>query len=200
MLYIFLKKYKLFVLFSASSVLLSVFLTMVILRTCIAVSDKEYASILYFVCGDSSISQKSFKKLNKSDLLSIVSNINESKEFSLDRGAAADKLIDGSTETLAAPASNKIDYQINLVGEYKIKQIIIHWGSYGINKNYVSKWSFEFSADGTNWSVLEGSDSSPKTDKTVINKRFSASNLRLKAGAENDWIGIYELDIIGAPS
>jgi hypothetical protein len=37
-------------------------------------------------------------------------------------------------------------------------------------------------------------------NKTVMNKRFSASMLRLKAEAENDWIGVYELDIIGAPS
>lgn len=193
------KEYKLFVIFSGASVLLSILLTISILRVCSLFSDHGYASLLYFMCGGSSASQSSFRKVTKADLSSVESMVNESKEFSIDRGLGASNLIDGSVSTLAAPASNKIDYRVNLVGNYKIKQIIVHWGDYGVNKNYINKWSLELSGDGVNWFIIE-SGGSPGSDRTVINKRFSAAFLRLKAEAENDWIGVNELDIIGVPS
>ncbi len=150
------------------------------------------------MCGNSSASQSSFRKITKVDLTSVESLVNESKEFSIDKGFDAQKLIDGSLSTFAAPASNKIDYQVNFVGNYKIKQVVINWGDYGVNRNYINKWSLESSVDSTNWTVIEGGDS-PQSNRTVINKKFSATTLRLKAEAENDWIGVHELDIIGMP-
>ena len=202
MLYSFLQKfflkYKLLIAFSSASVFLSVFLTISILKLCSFFPDNGYLSPLYFMCGNSSASQSSFRKITKVDLTSVESLVNESKEFSIDKGFDAQKLIDGSLSTFAAPASNKIDYQVNFVGNYKIKQVVINWGDYGVNRNYINKWSLESSVDSTNWTVIEGGDS-PQSNRTVINKKFSATTLRLKAEAENDWIGVHELDIIGMP-
>ena len=190
------KEYRLFVIFSAVSVFLSIILTVSILRICASFSDSNFASLSYFVCGSSSRTLASFKKLTIPDFSSIESLVNESKEFSIDRGYGVSSLTDGSLLTFAAPASNKIGYQVNLVGGYKIKQVVIHWGDYGVNANYINKWSLESSEDGINWSLIESGDS-PHSNRTVINKKFSSTALRLKAEAESDWIGVHELDIIG---
>lgn len=127
-----------------------------------------------------------------------MSAIPEREDLSIGQGRGADKLIDGSDKTLAAPGSEMVEYLILLLDQKEIKQMTIHWGDYGINDNYIAEWSIESSDDGEEWKTIS-SGPSPKDSRTVINEKIRTSRLRLKARSAKDWIGIYELEIIARP-
>jgi len=179
------------------SVIIAVSLTLIIVRWCFSSGPGLPLSIYSLVCSRQAASRTagSFRRLTPQEIL-VTSNITESKEFSLDKGLEAAKLTDGSHETLAAPASQKIDYLINFNDDYEINRIKIYWGDYGYNENYINQWRLEASNDGKTWQEIESGER-PRAAETIIKKRFKANNLRLQAQSPQDWIGIYEVEIIG---
>ncbi len=181
------------------SVCLSVGMAALIVRACLGTGFKFDLSPASFICGKSDIGTEmtTFRRLAPNEM-SVISNTPERSDLSIGQGRGAEKLIDGSEETLAAPGSNTIDYTVTLLDSYEIKQIIIRWGDYGVNTNYIRSWSLESSDNGSAWKVL-ASGPSPADVKTVINDRMQTSHLRLKAQAEKDWIGAYELEVVGKP-
>ncbi len=170
-----------------------------IVRACLGTGLRFDFSPADFLCGETSGAGASgnFKRLAPGEM-SAMSNIPEREDLSIAEGRGAEKIIDGSEKTLAAPGSNKIDYSISLLDAYEIKQIAIQWGDYGINPNYIASWSLESSDDGIAWKTVK-SGASPADSRTVINERIRTSRLRLKAEAAKDWIGVYEVAIIAKP-
>lgn len=181
---------------AGAPVFVSVIVAMAVVRWCFSPEPAAYLSPKRLICGYNLKSGNNFRKL-KGEEMFVTSNINESKEFSLDRGNDASKLVDESLITWAAPANNKIDYVINFISDTEIKTITIHWGDFGQNKNYISKWLLE-SVDGQSWKQI-ASGESPNGNQTVINKNFISKGLKLRAESEKDWIGVHELEIIGRP-
>ena len=124
-----------------------------------------------------------------------ASNIPESEEHSLAKGFGAKNLTDGDRKTMAYPASQNIDYSIDLIDSYQVKQVNIVWGDSGINDAYINHWSLEGRSVDNDWFIIaEGNF--PNTQETIIKKFFLASNLRLKANSEKNWFGISELEVI----
>ena len=189
-------KLKKLLIYIGAPVLLSVIVTMIIIRWCFRWEITTNLSPKGLICGYNLKSGNIFRKL-KGDELFISSNINESKEFSLNRGNDASKLIDGILTTWAAPANNKIDYVINFISDTEIKTITIYWGDFGQNETYINKWILE-SVDGNSWKQI-ASGEFPKSNQTTINKNFVSKGLKLRAESKKDWIGVHELEIIGRP-
>ncbi len=180
------------------SVIAAVAVAALIVRACLGTGFKFHLSPASILCGDMSAkSGNAFRRVAPNEM-SAMSAVPERQDLSLDAGRGADKLIDGSEKTLAAPGSAELDYRISLLEEYEIKQVVIHWGDYGINPNYVNSWSLESSEDGSAWKTV-ASGESPRDSKTAVNVRFVTSRLRLRADSTKDWIGAYEMQIIGKP-
>lgn len=180
------------------SAVTSVAVAAVILRACLGTGFKFYLSPGRAICGETTGSgQESFKRLT-ADEMSVMSVIPEREDLSIGQNRGADKLIDGSDKTLAAPGSEMLEYLVLLLEPKEIKQMTVHWGDYGINDNYIAEWSIESSDDGEEWEVV-ASGASPKDSRTVVNETIRTSRLRLKARSAKDWIGIYELEIIARP-
>jgi hypothetical protein len=150
------------------------------------------------ICGaDTGGVKGGFRKI-KTEEAEVKSNIPETEDSArMDRLAA--KLFDGSLKTLAEPGATSLDYGISFFDDMEIKKITIHWKDYGINDNYINAWKLEASPDGAIWDTIAEGNSSPRTGETVVDKRFIASALRLTAQSAKDWIGVYEIEIIGRP-
>ena len=180
------------------SATLAVIVAALIVRACLGTGFKFNLSPASILCGDMSAKTgNAFRRIAPNEM-SVMSAVAEREDLSIEAGRGADKLIDGSEKTLAEPGSSTLDYRISLLEPYEIKQIVIHWGDYGINPNYVASWSLESSEDGFAWAIV-ASGESPRDSKTAVNERFTTSRLRLRADSAKDWIGAYEIQIIGKP-
>ena len=182
------------------SAVLAIVAAIVIVRACLGTGLRFAFSPASIICGDEQATgetSSNFKRLAPNEM-TVISTVHEREDLSIAEGRGAEKLIDGNKKTLAAPGSNAIDYSISLLDNYEIKQMIVYWGDYGINPNYIRSWSIQSSDDGVTWKAV-ASGASPADDKTVINKQVTTARLRLTAESEKDWIGAYELEIIARP-
>lgn len=170
------------------SLIVSSLFTVVLVRGCFS------GLFPQFICGYTNLTT-SYSKLNTTQIKEVESIVNEHTKYSLELGNGADNLVDGDEKTLAAPASNQIDYIVSLTEVYKIKEISILWQGYP----YIRSWALEASSDGNKWKEIYSNNSAPGS-QTIIDNKFDASFIRLKAEAENNWIGAYELSIIGKPA
>lgn len=186
---------KLLLITIVSSVIISVILNIALLRACFG-APTYYSFFRIFVCGKNIVTTRTlFKKLEPQNM-SVTSNIPESKEHSLDRGFDAKKLIDGLKTTMAYPGSQEIDYVVDLLDTYQVKSVNIVWGDSGKSKKYVSSWQLQaFSPEDDWWTIKEGLF--PDEGETLIKETFLTNKLRLKAKSDENWIGAYELEIIG---
>lgn len=171
---------------------LSLFLTIILLRSC----QSQWLPTL--ICGSGTTEFSPYKKILPTQF-TLISNINESKEHSLNLGRGTAMLIDGNEDTQAAPASRTLDYYFKLFNPYLIKSVRIVWRDYGINENYINQWSLEATEDGEDWEIIEEQLQSPQANETLIEKKFQAVGLRLKVESAKDWIGIYEVELVGKP-
>ncbi|HCX45286.1 TPA: hypothetical protein DGT35_01655 [Patescibacteria group bacterium] len=179
----------------------SVFTTSSLMRSCFADNTNRgflYKKISKLICGTNVDLHRSYYRRLGGNVLSAESNVHESEEFSVARGSTAKKLIDGSKDTRAAPASRDFDYTIGLTDIYSINKINLHWGDDGKAPNYIDSWKLEASIDGQNWEVVDFGGF-PKEFETSVNKDFVASMLRLSGHSEEQWIGVNEVEIIGKP-
>lgn len=182
----------------AVSASISIVIAALVVRACLGTGFKFDLSPASIICGEMpGKNATAFRRIAPNEM-SAISIVPEREDLSLQAGRGADKLIDGSEKTLAAPGSDKLDYRISLLEPYDIKQVVIWWGDYGINPNYVSAWWLESSEDGSAWKTV-ASGASPKDSSTAINERFTTSRLRLRADSAKDWIGAYEMRIVGKP-
>ena len=179
----------------------SVLTTSSLMRSCFADNTSRgflYKRISNFICGSDVNIHRSYYRRLGNDELSIQSNVNESEEFSVTAGTTADKLIDGSKETRAAPANRDFDYTIGLTDIYSINKVNLSWGDDGRTPEYIDSWKLESSIDGENWEVVDFGGF-PKETETSVNENFVASMLRLSGHSEKQWIGANEVEIIGKP-
>ncbi len=177
--------------------LISIAVAASVVRLCLAPSYKTPMSPISLLCGFSGSQEKSTFKILLPNEVEIRSNTPELIN-SENRNREARKLMDGDKNTLASPGAAKLDYTVLFFDSYEIKQVTVRWGDYGINSNYISSWKLQASIDGAIWTDVAFGDS-PYGSETIINKRFSASMLRLSAASTKDWIGVYEIRIIGRP-
>lgn len=181
-----------------AAAIISTILSVGIIRLCLGSSVSVPLSPRSFICGnDLSAGRVGFKRLTPKEIF-IESAIFESKEYSIDAGKDAEKMIDGDKRTLAAPANRMLDYMLKLTEPYRVRQVIITWEDYGTIAKYISQWKLEASTDGTTWKTIE-EGGAPNKKETTINKSFDASALRLTAQSAEEWIGVYELEIVGRP-
>ena len=179
----------------------SVFTTSSLMRSCFADNTNRgffYKKISKLMCGTNVDLHRSYYRRLGADELSIKSNVHESEEFSVATGETSDKLVDGSKETRAAPASHDFDYTIGLTDIYSINKINLSWGNDGRTPEYIDSWKLESSIDGENWEVVDFGGF-PKELETSVNEKFVASMLRLSGHSEKQWIGANEVEIIGKP-
>lgn len=192
------KKFIFLVIACGTILVFSTALSVGVVRFCVATDASLPLSARTLICGrDLNAERVGFKRLNAENMF-IVSDTPESKQYSIDRGYDAAKLIDGNKLTLAAPANRMINYKFSFVEPQRIRQIIITWGDYGTIGKYVSQWKIEATEDGTAWKTIQ-EGSSPETKETILNKKFNAAALRLTAESPEDWIGVYEVEIVGRP-
>lgn len=176
----------------------SAVLSVGIVRLCVASAAASPLSIRSLVCGnDLNAGYAGFKRLAAENIF-IESGVLESQEHSINKGTEAAKLVDGNKTTLAAPANQNIDYIITFTEPYRIRQTVITWGDYGINANYVSHWKLEAKGEAGAWKTVEEGNL-PKSKETVVNKAFEAASVRLTAESAKDWIGAYEIELVGRP-
>jgi len=179
----------------------SIFTTSSLMRSCFADNTKRgflYKKISRIMCGTNVDIHRSYYRRLGVDVLSAKSNVRESEEFSVARGETAEKLIDGSKDTRAAPAGHNFDYTISLANLYSINKINLSWGDDGQASGYIDSWKLESSVDGENWEVIASGDF-PKERETSVRKDFVASMLKLSGHSEEQWIGVNEVEIIGKP-
>jgi len=106
----------------------------------------------------------------------------------------ADNLIDGNLETYAYPNDRIVDYTADLVDLYPLNEITIVWNEFGEQENYITKWYLEGCTKSGEWDILARGDA-PKSKVTVVKIKDVVSQLRLRASAQKDWIGVYEMKI-----
>jgi hypothetical protein len=177
---------------------ISVTLSVGIIRLCFTSDASSPLSLRSLICGNDLNSNRiGFKRLTSEDMF-IESGIVESKQYSIDRGYEAAKLVDGDKLTLAAPANRELNYKIIFTEPHRIRQVIIIWGDYGTIGKYISRWKIEASEGGDIWTEIKKGDS-PNEKETVINGNFNATAIRLTAESPEEWIGAYELQLVGRP-
>ena len=192
------KQWRITAIVAGTTTFISILVSVGIIRFCVASDFSLPLSPRTLICGgDLNAGRVGFKRLTSENMF-VVSAIAESKEYSIDRDNAAAKLIDGKKETLAAPANKQLDYQFTFIEPQHIRQTIITWGDYGTIEKYIASWKLEVSDDGKIWKTII-SGNSPQSKETIINKGFDASFVRLAAQSPQDWIGIYEVELIGRP-
>lgn len=183
---------------AAASICIAITLSIGVIRLCIGSDISRPLSPRTIICGKNlNTSRVGFKRLTADDMF-IESATPESKEYSIDRGNDASKIIDGNKYTLAAPANRIADYKLTFTEPHQIRQIIITWGDYGTIAKYIGTWQLEASTDGTTWKTIE-KGGGPNKKEAVINKSFDAAMIRLRAESEEEWIGIYEIELVGRP-
>src|SRR3989338_7063698 len=107
---------------------------------------------------------------------------------------SAQNLIDGNFETYAYPNDRILDYTVDLIDLYPLDKVTIIWNEFGEQKNYVAKWYLEGCTKDGKWDIL-ARGGAPKSKVTVVKTEEILSQLRLRASAERDWIGVYEMKI-----
>lgn len=127
------------------------------------------------------------------DKIEVTSNTFESPEYSIARSNGAQALVDGSLSNMAAPGNDKLDYTLDFLGLYDVRETRIHWRNFGISNNYVNDWSLEATSNGKEWRMI-AKGGFPNEEITLIEDPFSAVAVRLKAKSAKDWIGVYEIE------
>ncbi len=107
---------------------------------------------------------------------------------------SARNLIDGNFETQAYPNDSTLDYTVDLIDLYPLNKVAIIWNEFGEQKNYVAKWYLEGCTKDGKWDIL-ARGGAPNSKVTVVHTKETLSQLRLRASAEKDWIGVYEMKI-----
>jgi len=127
----------------------------------------------------------------------VQSNVPENPVYSLARGYGAANLIDGNPATLAYPASTNIDYQVSLAGPSYISTSDVIWGYFGVNPAYIGSWSILGRNGATNaWATL-AQGGFPNSAATASNIDAYATDVRLLASSNTNWIGADELSLYG---
>jgi hypothetical protein len=128
---------------------------------------------------------------------SIHSNVAEDPIYSIGGNYQAANLIDGDPNTLAYPASSELDYQISLGGPAHISSADITWGYFGSDARYISSWSLlARNGSGQPWlTVAQGGF--PNAPTTHASFDALATEMRIIASSNQNWIGIYDLSLNG---
>ena len=106
----------------------------------------------------------------------------------------ARNLVDGNFDTYAYPNYHILDYTVDLVDLYPLDKVTVVWNEFGDQSNYVSKWYLEGCTQAGKWIII-ARGGPPRSKVTVVKTKETVSQLRLRAGAERDWIGAYEMKI-----
>ena len=124
----------------------------------------------------------------------VYSNVPEDVIYSLGRNYGGANLIDGNPATLAYPAGLKADYVIGLGGYSHVSNVAIRWGYFGSNPIYIANWTLYSRTGSGDW-IIAASDGFPASDSTSVPLDLYATDLRLVAKSNSNWIGVYELGI-----
>jgi hypothetical protein len=130
---------------------------------------------------------------------SATSLIPENTQYSIALNYGARNLIDGTTATLAYPASSNIDYVLTLQRQSHVNQMSLWWGEFGTNPVYVKKWTV-YGRNGSRapWVVLS-QGGFPNAAISDITLDTTVTDLRITAVSDN-WIGIYMAKVYGDES
>lgn len=137
-----------------------------------------------------------------------LSKVNIDKIYSNDipeveKSRTAEKLVDGDLKTDAypgyhcCPSRHEFDYTIELTDKYEISRIDLVWGGDGQAPERIQWWSLEAKTVNDDWEIIESQNKNPGVDVTTIEKKFVTKALRIRAGSEKHWIGMYEVKMLG---
>jgi hypothetical protein len=117
-------------------------------------------------------------------------------------------LTDGNVDTVAYPGSWYLDYVIDLQQLYEINKVVIVWGGYGEDQEYITSWKLygqqEFSNQNppsdSDWTLLKSGTcpnsavTSRELNVAVRRLRITAESVDPKDGSLMNWIGIFEFE------
>lgn len=175
------------------SIVLSMVFSILFVRGCWNFVERDYLGKM--LCGDIGAELRDFHWLDLRKF-AVVSNVPESKEYSIARGTSADKLIDRLVETQAYPAQNEFSYTVDFVDLYEIQEVVMIFGTYGTDPLYLKHWSLDIrTVDGIWENVAEGDFPNKNSINIPLNKKVTA--VRVIGEGNNQWVGIYELRVKG---
>jgi len=181
--------------FWVAAIVVSTIISLSVFRFCSGTDVAFYNfRIGELICGDNKFFRP-YNLLQKSDV-GVTSHIAESPEYSLKKGFSAKNLVDGDPTTLAYPGSLILEYVIDLINQYDITKIAILWGGYGTSKEHIEDWEVSVSNNGKDWNTIAQGDF-PGEDLTTIKTSIKTRFLKLIARSKKNWIGAYEVKIIG---
>jgi hypothetical protein len=132
--------------------------------------------------------------------LSVISNVTEDPVHSIAAGYPAANLIDGNTSSLAYPSNNHLDYQVSLATPTHLSSALVTWGVFGTNPLYLTSWSLLGRNGATQpWHIL-AQGGFPGSTTSGITLDAVVTDLRVVAASTHNSIGIYELQLFGAPA
>src|SRR5947207_5074641 len=130
--------------------------------------------------------------------LTTASQIPENQQYGINQNYGAANLTDGNPNTLAYPANRSVDYVVGLNALSHVSGAEIRWGYFGTNPAYVTSWTL-YGRNGSSspWITL-ASGGFPAADSTFVELDNYATDIRITANSNQNWIGIYELSIRAA--
>lgn len=129
-------------------------------------------------------------------IASATSLIPEDPQYSVASSYQANNLVDGSTDTLAYPASFNIDYVLTLERRSDVKQISLWWGTFGTDPLYIKNWAvYGRDSNNSSWTLLSGGEF-PGTAISDVLLNAAVTQIRITADS-NNWIGLYEAKVYG---
>lgn len=141
-------------------------------------------------CGSENRARRSNEEL----LVALKSAQNNISRQDLSEIFFAGNIVDGNFETYAYPNDRRVDYTVDIIDLYPLEKVTMVWNEFGEQENYIAKWYLEGCTERGRWTILARGNA-PKSKVTVVKTKETVSQLRLRAEAKQDWIGVYEMKI-----
>jgi hypothetical protein len=111
----------------------------------------------------------------------------------------ASNVTDGNDSTDAYDCFIDADYSVALLGSTYVDAVRIVWGYFGTNSVYINHWQlYGQKTAGDPWQVL-ARGTFPGATETVVSVLDTFQNVRVAAESDQNWIGIYEMQVFGNP-
>ena len=139
-------------------------------------------------------SENRVRRSNEELLVALKSAHNNISRQDAQEKFVATNLIDGDFETYAYPNDRRVDYTVELIDLYPIEKVTLVWNEFGEQENYIARWFLEGCNERGRWTIM-ARGGAPKSKVTAVKTKDTVSQVRLRAEAKRDWIGVYEMKI-----
>jgi len=160
---------------------------------------------------------KKYQNIIQFNSIRLASHVQSYERYSVNSEGYPFHLTDGNHDTSARPGGRTFDYIIDLKKTYRLSEIMLHWGDFGLfsgKNNYITSWELygqdafsekKFPSIEEDWELIKKGDI-PGKKTTQISKQHLKNpvrRIRIRARSEDidhrqgNWIGIYEIEAYG---